>query len=354
VALSQPESFLPVLIPSFVRGSFSQTHSFLAASSSPGLPSSVAIKQHPSFIPNKFNALDLPVHLRWNAIRSRSTGKERDSESGLDYFGARYYGSGLGRFTSPDPAGIFVADLSNPQSWNLYSYVWNNPLANIDPSGMSCQKTDDGGSVDDNDGKGCAAAGVKPGKADDPSTLNQGQINAQATAKNPSDLEYAWTISTNQIPRYDPNDVPLNDNAKRIFTRLGNILPTVCGGGAYVYAGKTVDLGAVHGFAGAITEFDSREGVSKGALFEGGAGEGVEGGGGYVATINSKGQAAGSYIGFLGAGAHAGVASASGGLVGFSTGGGGVYAEGSLFGRGLGVGAYANVTSNAACEASHK
>jgi RHS repeat-associated protein len=283
-------------------------------------------------------------------LTQKFTGKERDAESGLDYFGATYYGSALGRFRSPDPAGIFVADLSNPQSWNLYSYVWDNPLANIDPSGMSCTSAN----TDDGDGKGCAAAGVKPGDPNDPQTLNQGQINAQATAKNPSDIEYAWTISTNQIPRYDPNDVPLNDNAKRLFTRLGNILPTVCGGGAYVYAGKTVDLGAVHGFAGALTEFDSREGVSKGALFEGGAGEGVEGGGGYVATINSKGQAAGSYIGFLFAGAHAGVASASGGLVGFSTGGGGVYAEGSLFGRGLGVGAYANVTSHTACEASHK
>jgi RHS repeat-associated protein len=61
------------------------------------------------------------------------TGKERDSESGLDYFGARYYGSSMGRFMSPDSPGF--AHLSNPQAWNLYSYTYNNPLSSVDPDG---------------------------------------------------------------------------------------------------------------------------------------------------------------------------------------------------------------------------
>jgi len=64
------------------------------------------------------------------------TGKERDTESGLDYFGARYYGSSMGRWMSPDPAGIGFADAENPQSLNLYGYVHNNPLAFVDPNGM--------------------------------------------------------------------------------------------------------------------------------------------------------------------------------------------------------------------------
>ena len=60
------------------------------------------------------------------------TGKERDSESGLDMFGARYYGSSLGRFMTPDwaakPITVPYANFGNPQSLNLYSYVTNNPL----------------------------------------------------------------------------------------------------------------------------------------------------------------------------------------------------------------------------------
>jgi RHS repeat-associated protein len=64
------------------------------------------------------------------------TGQERDAESGMDFFKARYASAPQGRFQSPDPAGMFVADPTNPQSWNLYSYVFNNPLAYIDPSGL--------------------------------------------------------------------------------------------------------------------------------------------------------------------------------------------------------------------------
>lgn len=67
------------------------------------------------------------------------TGKQRDSESGLDYFGARYFGSALGRFTSTDwsgkPQPVPYADLTNPQSLNLYGYVLNNPLSRVDPNG---------------------------------------------------------------------------------------------------------------------------------------------------------------------------------------------------------------------------
>jgi RHS repeat-associated protein len=70
------------------------------------------------------------------------TGKERDSESGNDYFGARYYGSVTGRFTSPDfqddetdPEPVPWADYKNPQSLNLYSYVYNNPLSHADNDG---------------------------------------------------------------------------------------------------------------------------------------------------------------------------------------------------------------------------
>jgi RHS repeat-associated protein len=70
---------------------------------------------------------------------SCSTGKERDTESGLDYFGARYYASSMGRWMSPDwsgkPWAIPYADLRNPQSLNLYEYGANNPLSTTDKDG---------------------------------------------------------------------------------------------------------------------------------------------------------------------------------------------------------------------------
>ena len=69
-------------------------------------------------------------------LPSRSTGKERDAESGNDYFGARYFSSTMGRWMSPDPTGLALATAENPQSLNLYAYVNNNPLSMIDPDGL--------------------------------------------------------------------------------------------------------------------------------------------------------------------------------------------------------------------------
>ncbi|HWR13225.1 MAG TPA: RHS repeat-associated core domain-containing protein [Terriglobales bacterium] len=76
------------------------------------------------------------------------TGKERDTETGLDYFGARYHVSTVGRFLSPDP-GNASAEQGDPQSWNGYAYAGNNPLTFTDPDGMNYK-------VCDNEGKNCA------------------------------------------------------------------------------------------------------------------------------------------------------------------------------------------------------
>jgi RHS repeat-associated protein len=64
------------------------------------------------------------------------TGKERDSESGLDNFGARYNSSQYGRFMSPDPKMPSLKHLVNPQKWNKYAYTLNNPLRYFDPDGL--------------------------------------------------------------------------------------------------------------------------------------------------------------------------------------------------------------------------
>ena len=94
-----------------------------------------------------------------DGITHKFTSKERDATEtggsamqGLDYFGARYYSSAQGRFTSPDEfkGGIVdpftgkdietntalpYADITDPQTLNKYAYVRNNPLRYVDPNG---------------------------------------------------------------------------------------------------------------------------------------------------------------------------------------------------------------------------
>ncbi len=70
-------------------------------------------------------------------VTRKYTGQEFDPESGLYYYGARYYDPVLGRFISADGIGV---RLGNPQSFNRYSYVLNNPLRYTDPTGhVECE-----------------------------------------------------------------------------------------------------------------------------------------------------------------------------------------------------------------------
>jgi RHS repeat-associated protein len=81
----------------------------------------------------------LPFGEEWNPQPGnqpkRFTGKERDAETGLDYFGARYYGPKIGRFTTIDPVYTWRENLADPQRWNRYAYGIGNPLRYIDPDG---------------------------------------------------------------------------------------------------------------------------------------------------------------------------------------------------------------------------
>ena len=89
--------------------------------------------------------------------RQKFTGKERDAETGLDYFGARYMSAAQGRFTTPDewaggivdpftggqvgvPGPLPYADITDPQTINKYAYVRNNPLRYVDPDGHDLEE----------------------------------------------------------------------------------------------------------------------------------------------------------------------------------------------------------------------
>lgn len=109
------------------------------------------------------------------------TGKERDAESSLDYSAARHYGSSPGRFITPDP--LLASGLTTqPQTWNRYSYVTNNPLIYTDPTGLF-------GRFFDEDGRELGTDGVDDDKlyvvsADNVPRSPDGTINVSAFGPN--------------------------------------------------------------------------------------------------------------------------------------------------------------------------
>jgi len=86
-----------------------------------------------------------------DGTRQKFAGSERDTETNLDFMQTRYYSSAMGRFTSPDEP-FADQEAYDPQSWNLYSYVRNNPLRFIDPFGLARHDAN-GNWVGDEDGE---------------------------------------------------------------------------------------------------------------------------------------------------------------------------------------------------------
>ena len=125
------------------------------------------------------------------------TGKERDSESGLDNFGKRYDASSLGRFMTPD---AFYKDshVGDPQSWNEYAYARNNPLRYVDPTGENATVTSNC-STDANNHTTCnvnisasIAIYAAPG-----SGLTQEQLSGGATTIQ-NTIQNAWSGTVQQ------------------------------------------------------------------------------------------------------------------------------------------------------------
>ncbi len=88
-----------------------------------------------------FEQVSLPFGTALNAESTGSTNKrftsyDRSQTSGLDYAVNRHYDAQQGRFTQVDPIGMDSTSLESPQTLNLYVYCVNDPINQIDPSGL--------------------------------------------------------------------------------------------------------------------------------------------------------------------------------------------------------------------------
>ena len=139
------------------------------------------------------------------------TGKERDTESGLDMFGARYYGSSLGRFITPDwaakPVTVPYAHFGNPQSLNLYSYVQNNPTTVGDPDGH-CSGAD------------CAKITVTAEKSKEPD-IESSREGMTSTTTVEGEVQY--TVKNGGKPMAD---TPIHEDVSNKSTRDGHREPS--------------------------------------------------------------------------------------------------------------------------------
>jgi RHS repeat-associated protein len=287
--------------------------------------------------------------------RYQFTGKERDSESGLDNFGARYDSSSMGRFMSPDPSNA-GASLDTPQSWNAYSYVLNNPLNYIDPSGMDCihinndtgkyegfESGDCDNSTEEKANTGYYVDGtvntIYTSTGDD-----QGVVGAYSGTNADSGTPTLISGSFAAPPPADTSDA-LNPFATAVFgdvfKRLRWMDPEVCGGGYFVLKGKGAETGVAHGGVYGMVTHDSRSGTSVGYLAEGGVGPVSAG---HESSVNvSTGKVDSSNLMLAGVGDHLGA------FAGYSNRNSPIQlgGYGEAFGRG--GGAYVNVVPGSGC-----
>lgn len=297
-----------------------------------------------------------------DATEIHFTGKERDSESGNDYFGARYYASSMGRMLTPDPSGLVFADQTNPQSFNLYAYVRNNPLNFTDPTGLYCAWEDGTSDDDPKDGgatkKQCKQQG---GHWTDEANPCHGMDNCVATFdwnnpqrdKTPTfdprlDPQLVGVVGALPIQPTVSSQTDLNEARRAALARgilkLTGWIPDACSGGTFTYSGREVSGVVAHSFQGVIVEHDSESGTTTGLLTEVGGGEEAVGGGGVIQNTNGTNEV----IGYGGAGVEAGVAGVSGGTF-LAPGSIGLYGEGQLGGVVYGGGAYVNISTMGAC-----
>lgn len=117
-----------------------------------------------------------------DSVRQKFTQKERDAETGLDYFLARYYSSSMGRFLSADPIFLMMQKLFDPQQWNMYSYARSNPVRFVDPTGKYI--CSDNGKCESDDDKAFEAARQKALNSSDKKVRQAAQAYGDPTVDN--------------------------------------------------------------------------------------------------------------------------------------------------------------------------
>jgi RHS repeat-associated protein len=147
-----------------------------------------------------------PATTMLSDCRLKFTGKERDTESGLDNFGARYYSNHFGRWLSSDwsavPVPVPYANLTNPQTLNLYSMTSDDPESFADLDGHISQQSQAGGGCSQVGGacleeeiqpappglSGCAFAGyICNGPAQETKPTMQLQVDSSTVATDKKD-----------------------------------------------------------------------------------------------------------------------------------------------------------------------
>jgi RHS repeat-associated protein len=228
------------------------------------------------------NRVGVPGYGISDGLVDRFTGKERDAETGLDWWSSRYMSSQQGRFTSPDPTGSSSGSSSDPQSWNEYSYARNNPQLFTDPDGFNYQVCDANGN--------CSKETISDQEFE--SEQSNGKANGEYFNQADGTM-YHFDTNGDRVSdgTFRQVDVDVNSSGGALIQRLGQMA------GAQqkfigLFAGASVAVGATGGSityltgatsigAGAGTALSIPAGMQPGAVV-----------GGYILTEHAAEQAA--------------------------------------------------------------
>lgn len=191
---------------------------------------------------------EIPAFVNTCPQNYKFTGKERDSESNLDNFGARYDSSQYGRFMTPDPMGGKAAF---PQTWNAYAYVGNNPLNSIDPTGLDCVYLNNSGNgIESIDNQSSAGECQRTGGAWANGTITQAAYDPNsndvllgyANKDSNGNIQYSQVTATpgQFSPGNELDAVAAGVNASNpqgFINAVGTLMPL---GGAAAYGGIAV------------------------------------------------------------------------------------------------------------------